>query len=180
MGARPLPAKTKGPANAPLLHPLPRRPPIILAGTALLRGSTATTGFVLGFPCGSARDENRPASFARGRTTQMLIWRAFTGATGLEPASSGVTRRRSACRLGPRWWALSYWRTGCRVLGKVLGEPTGWLGNPLVKPNSGHASAEIAPRRSPVRVRLAPWKPPQTGGFLVERQRLATSRRSGA
>jgi hypothetical protein len=51
---------------------------------------------------------------------------------------------------------LSYWRTGCRVLGKVLGEPTRRLGNPLVKPNSGAESAEIAPRRSPVRVRLAP------------------------
>jgi hypothetical protein len=51
--------------------------------------------------------------------------------------------------------ALSYWRTGCRVLGKVLGELTCRLAKPLVKPNSGHKSAEIAPRRSPVRVRLA-------------------------
>jgi hypothetical protein len=45
---------------------------------------------------------------------------------------------------------------GYRVLGKVLGELTGRLGKPLVKLNSGEKSAEIAPRRSPVRVRLAP------------------------
>jgi hypothetical protein len=53
------------------------------------------------------------------------------------------------------------------VLGKVLGELTLRLGKPLVKPNSGQESAEIAPRRSPVRVRLAPSKPPEIGGFLV-------------
>jgi hypothetical protein len=51
---------------------------------------------------------------------------------------------------------LSYWRTGCRLLGKVLGELTRRLGKQLVKPDSGEGSAEIAPRRSPVRVRLAP------------------------
>jgi hypothetical protein len=52
--------------------------------------------------------------------------------------------------------SLSYWRTGCRVLGKVLEELTRRLGKPLVKPNSAQESADIAPRRSPVRVRLAP------------------------
>jgi hypothetical protein len=62
--------------------------------------------------------------------------------------------------------ALSYWRTGCRVLGKVLGELTRRLGKPLVKPNPGPESAEIAPRRSPVRVRLAPQgKGPHSGPF---------------
>ena len=59
-------------------------------------------------------------------------------------------------RFHPSARALSYWRTGCRVLGKVLGEITRRLEKPLVKPNSGQESAEIAPRRSPVRVRLAP------------------------
>ena len=59
-------------------------------------------------------------------------------------------------RFHPSARALSYWRTGRRVLGKVLGEITRRLEKPLVKPNSGQESAEIAPRRSPVRVRLAP------------------------
>src|SRR5206468_6171069 len=48
----------------------------------------------------------------------------FTGATGLEPATSGVTGRRSGRPLGPQWCVLSHWRTGCRVLGRVLGELT--------------------------------------------------------
>jgi hypothetical protein len=37
-----------------------------------------------------------------------------------------------------------------------LGESVVRLGKQLVKPNSGQESPEIAPRRSPVRVRLAP------------------------
>jgi hypothetical protein len=41
-------------------------------------------------------------------------------------------------------------------LGKVLGDLTRGRGKPLVKPHSGREGAEIAPRRSPVRVRLAP------------------------
>jgi hypothetical protein len=45
---------------------------------------------------------------------------------------------------------------GLRLLGKVLGELTRRLAKQVVKPNSGQESAEIAPRRSPVRVRLAP------------------------
>jgi hypothetical protein len=55
-------------------------------------------------------------------------------------------------RFHPSARALSYWRTGCRVLGEI----TRRLEKPLVKPNSGQESAEMAPRRSPVRVRLAP------------------------
>jgi hypothetical protein len=51
-------------------------------------------------------------------------------------------------------------------LGKVLGELTRRLGKPLVKPNSGQEGAEIAPRRSPVRVRLAPWRRLAKRAFL--------------
>ena len=39
-----------------------------------------------------------------------------------------------------------------------MGELAGSLGKPLVKPISGQKSAKIAPRRSPVRVRLAPLR----------------------
>jgi hypothetical protein len=91
------------------------------------------------------------------------------GSAGPEPAASGVIGGRSGRPLGSQWWALSYWRTSCRVLGKVLGELTRRLGKPLVKPNSAQTSAEIAPRRSPVRVRLAPSKPRKSGLFVVRR-----------
>jgi integrase len=67
----------------------------------------------------------------------------------------------------PRRQALSYWRTGCRLLGKLLGHSFCGARNRLTKPDFGLESAEIAPRRSPVRVRLAPSKPPQIGGFLL-------------
>src|SRR5207247_1724423 len=42
---------------------------------------------------GSARDKTTRRSFTRKPTTQKLIRRDFTGATGLEPANSGVTGR---------------------------------------------------------------------------------------
>jgi hypothetical protein len=44
-------------------------------------------------------------------------------------------------------WSLGI--AGARLLGKVLGELTRRLGKPLIRPNSGPESAEIAPRRSP-------------------------------
>jgi hypothetical protein len=76
----------------------------------------------------------------------MPIYRNFYGSDGTR--TRDLRRDRPAFRsvrsvpLGP----LSYWRTGCRVLGRVLGELTGRLGKPPVKPNSGQKSAEIAPR----------------------------------
>jgi hypothetical protein len=87
-----------------------------------------------------------PGGYDRAATTGRLLLE-------LEPATSGVAGRRSEALLSS---ALFYWRTGCRLLGKVLGELTRRLAEQLVKPNSGQESAEIAPTRSPVRVRLAP------------------------
>ena len=86
-----------------------------------------------------------------------------------------VARRASATLRAPcsNRYALSQWRTGCRLLGKLLGDLTRGRGKPLVKPHSGREGAEIAPRRSPVRVRLAPSKPPEIGGFPVGEERLA-------
>jgi hypothetical protein len=54
------------------------------------------TGVVRGLQAdpraGSARDEKKPAiDYAQSGKKNMLICRNFTGATGLEPATSGVT-----------------------------------------------------------------------------------------
>jgi hypothetical protein len=56
-------------------------------------------------------------------------------------------RDRPAFRLLPSCAhrALSYWRTGCRLLGKVLGGPTRRLGNH----NSSRIPAQRAPRSHP-------------------------------
>ena len=55
------------------------------------------------------------------------------GATGLEPATSGI---RPAFRplVLVQHRSLPYWRTGCRLLGKVLGELTVGLGFRLRRP----------------------------------------------
>jgi hypothetical protein len=98
----------------------------------------------------------RPQSGVWSDNTRCRFAGSLAGATGLEPATSGVTGRRSGCSPREQHRALCDWRSGCRLLGKVLEESTRRLGKPLVKPNSCPASAEIAPRRSPVRVRLAP------------------------
>jgi class 3 adenylate cyclase len=72
--------------------------------------------------------------------------------------------------------ALSYWQTSRRVLGKMLGRASGCTGNGLSLPLQGIRSDWIAPRRSPVRVRLAPLKPPQLGfSCCMFRQRHGAS-----
>ncbi len=62
-----------------------------------LRGLPVPTGVVRGSPAdpraGSPRDERSRRSFAPGLATTVAICRTFTGATGLEPATSGVTGR---------------------------------------------------------------------------------------
>ena len=81
-----------------------------------------------------------------------------TGATGLEPATSGVTGRRSKPITSPAASdvTLSHWRTVSGMLREVLRHSRG---------SAEHAANErvlvaqgdwIAPRRSSVRVRLAP------------------------
>jgi hypothetical protein len=125
-------------------------------------------------PANKAADDTSARSFDR----EVEGAGDFTGATRLEPTTSDVKGRRSDCSSRSRRQALSCWRTGARLLGKVLGELTRRLGKPLIRPNSGPESAEIAPRRSPVRVRLVPLETAANRGFLVGRERMTTSRRS--
>src|SRR5439155_22761701 len=65
-------------------------------GQSSFRGIPATAGSLRGFPAdsraGSARDEEKPAV---GMSKTYTVCRGITGATGLEPATSGVTGRRS-------------------------------------------------------------------------------------
>jgi hypothetical protein len=88
---------------------------------------------------------------------------------------------RGSKRLQPaisaRGQALSHRRTSCRLLGKLLGESSSGARNRLTKPYFGPESAEIAPRRSPVRVRLAPLETAGNRRFFFE-ERLSRSRRS--
>src|SRR6266508_5888625 len=96
-----------------------------------VRGLLATAGFVRGCACGTSGGMNwRPAVPAPGRTTTRLICRDFYGSDGTRPR--GLRRDRPAFRSPARvpMVALSYWRTGCRVLGKVLGELTRRVGKP--------------------------------------------------
>jgi hypothetical protein len=104
----------------------------------------------------ATRYPHSPDSQGLNAYHNMLICGTFYGSDGTR--TRDLRRDRPAFRLLPfvcNGRALSYWRTGCGLLGKVLGEPTRRLGKRLVKLNSGQASAEIAARRSPVRVRLA-------------------------
>jgi hypothetical protein len=64
----------------------------------LLRGLAATAGSLRGFRCdspaGSARDEKKPAVVCTKSDTKRFQFAGIsTGATGLEPATSGVTGR---------------------------------------------------------------------------------------
>jgi hypothetical protein len=64
----------------------------------LLRGLPATGGSLRRFRAdscaGSARDEKKPAVvYAEPGDKKVALCRDFTGATGLEPATSGVTGR---------------------------------------------------------------------------------------
>ena len=63
-----------------------------------------------------------------------------------------------------------------------VGEPVGGdernATKPLDQAKTGDVSAEIAPRRSPVRVRLAHEKPPQIASFLLADSASRSSRRS--
>jgi len=86
---------------------------------------------------------------------------------------SGQTRRND--RVGK---VLSQWRTDSRLLGKVLGAAStlGEKGSTMRFPAT--SGAWIAPRRSPVRVRLAPRKLPANRSFSCGEGLLTTSRRS--
>jgi hypothetical protein len=123
---------------------------------------SATSAALAMTPARRIRPHERASRRPRGRDCRVAV-----------PRASPRLDKPAFRALRPSAAGVSYWRTGCRVLGKVLGELTCRLGKPLVKPNSGQQSAEIAPRRSPVRVRLAPSKPPQIGGFPVGEERLA-------
>ena len=73
--------------------------------------------------------------------------------------------------------SLSEWRTGRGLLGKLLGETVPCTGNGSTKPRTASCSAGIAPRRSPVRVRLAPpSKALETGPFRLKRGRRKSGR----
>ena len=67
--------------------------------------------------------------------------------------------------------SLSYWRTAAKLLGKVLGARSPRARNGSAKPDPVESAAGIAPRRSPVRVRLAPNRSPRRLQYCVARLR---------
>src|SRR6266542_3370249 len=82
MGARPLPAKTKGPASAPLLHPLPRRPPVILAGRLPCGDQRLRRALCGDSGAGSARDETSLRPSAPSQSTKHTDLQVFYGSDG--------------------------------------------------------------------------------------------------
>jgi hypothetical protein len=97
MGVRPLPRKTKLPANATLPHRVPRRPPVSSAGRPACGNYRLHTA-----SCGDSRPirvrdirgiRETGAAYADTQSTEDADLQGFPEATGLEPATSGVTGR---------------------------------------------------------------------------------------
>jgi hypothetical protein len=93
---RPLPGRTQSLQTR--LFRIRRRIDLRLFGRHRgLRESPAPAGYLRGFPCGMRAGSAEAGGRLRpDRQQKMLICREFTGATGLEPATSGVT--------GRSWW----------------------------------------------------------------------------
>jgi hypothetical protein len=107
---RPLPGRTQSLQTR--LFRIRRRIDLRLFGRHRGLREAAPAGYLRGFPCGMRAGSAEAGGRLRpDRQQKMLICREFTGATGLEPATSGVTGRRSrgdhrALRIDPRLQAF--------------------------------------------------------------------------